>query len=860
MIKSIRITTALIVIVSFFTSCNSEKPIQSSLVETGVSKTLATYRKEVISNISYNIQFDIPTKKENAIMGLECIDFDLSSRDSSLQLDFKQPEDYIKQVTVNTQTVPYQFENEHIVIDPQYLKKGRNSIEIKFRAGDLSLNRNDDYLYTLLVPDRARTVFPCFDQPDLKATFLLSLTMPAEWIAMGNAAVKDSLIDNNRKTYHFFNSDTISTYLFSFAAGKFIPITKMEGGQMMTFFHRETDTAKINHSLGPIFKLHGDALAFMEEYTQIPHPYQKFDFVAIPDFQYGGMEHVGAIQYRAATLFLDDGATQSQVRARANLISHETAHMWFGDLVTMKWFNDVWMKEVFANFMADKIAQQTGKGDDFNLKFLVDHTPAAYSVDRTAGANPIRQELDNLQDAGTLYGDIIYHKSPIMMRQLEKWMGEEELKLGLRDYLKTYYNSNATWPDLIRILDNHTPVDLQEWNKVWVNEEGRPSFSYQMSTDKNTIEQLVISQKGEDGSVRVWPQYFEIALVYADRIEEYPVHMNAMELDIIAVQGKKTPLYILFNSTGEGYGLFPVDPNMLKHKGYLRAPLMRATSAINLYENMLNGVSIKPADLLSFYLKAIARETEELNIKLITGQMYSIFWKFLSPNKRLQMAAQLENSLWDAMQRQTIPSAKKTLFNTYLQIASTQIAQDNLYEIWKNEKEPKGVKLSEDDYTDLALALILREYPNSTEIQEKQLERIHNEDRKKRFAFILPALSADVKQRDAFFASLKELKNREKESWVGSALSYLHHPLRASTSQNYLKESLELLEEVQKTGDIFFPTAWLANTFGSYQSEKAKNVVKTFLDGHPDYNPKLKAKILQATDNLYRSRKLVSKD
>ena len=172
------------------------------------------------------------------------------------------------------------------------------------------------------------------------------------------------------------------------------------------------------------------------------------------------MEHVGAIDYKASTLFLDEGATQDQTLARASLVAHETAHMWFGDLVTMQWFDDVWMKEVFANFMADKITQVSGQKTQITTSSSsLDHYPAAYGIDRTAGANPIRQPLANLQNAGSLYGNIIYHKAPIMMRQLERLMGLDAFQQGLQEYLKTYAHGNATWPDLIKILDARTPAD-----------------------------------------------------------------------------------------------------------------------------------------------------------------------------------------------------------------------------------------------------------------------------------------------------------------------------------------------------------------------------------------------------------------
>src|SRR5690606_762007 len=132
-----------------------------------------------------------------------------------------------------------------------------------------------------------------------------------------------------------------------------------------------------------------------------------------------------------------------------------------------------------------------------DLKFLVDHFPAAYGVDRTTGANPIRQQLDNLKDAGTMYGNIIYHKSPIMMRQLERLMGKNKFQQGVREYLKKFANGNASWPDLIGILDRYTDEDLEAWNKVWVNESGRPVVDYTIEYNQNKIKPFKVKQAAE---------------------------------------------------------------------------------------------------------------------------------------------------------------------------------------------------------------------------------------------------------------------------------------------------------------------------------------------------------------------------
>ncbi|MFD2933138.1 M1 family metallopeptidase [Spirosoma flavum] len=855
--KIIRYGITPLVCLSLAIACSRHSlPANLLMVETGVSQTLAKARKQIISQLAYSLKFDIPAQKNQPIPATETITFTWQKINDSLQLDFKEERAHIQNVSVNETTIPVVFKQEHLLIPAAFLKPGTNTVSIQFIAGNLSLNRNDEYLYTLLVPDRARTVFPCFDQPDLKATFQVSLTIPAGWQAMTNAPMKDSSVTGGRKTVNFLASDRIPTYLFSFVAGKFTPVTRTPNGRPMTLLHRETDSTKLRLSTDLLFSLHADALRFLEDFTQIPYPFQKFDFVAVPDFQYGGMEHTGAIDYRSSALFLDNGATRDQRLSRAHVIAHETAHMWFGDLVTMRWFDDVWLKEVFANFMADKIMEVSSPDANYNLQFVVDHFPAAYGVDRTEGANPIGQPLVNLQEAGSLYGGIIYHKAPIMMRQLEQLMGKTALRDGLREYLKKYASDNASWTDLISILDTHTPADLQTWNRVWVNETGRPKFTYQLDKQAGKISRFVISQTAEDGSSRLWPQSFELALVYPDHVDEVMVNMNQPQIMLTEAVGKPAPSFVVFNASGQGYGIFPVDTAMISALATLKNPVTRASAYINLYENMLSGQAVTPAQLATTYQNLLSHEPEELNLRLLTSQLSDIIWTLTKPEARTVLVASVEQETWRAMEQETAAGKKKLLFRLYQNIALSTEARDRLYAIWNDQKAPAGVTLTEDDYTSLALALAIRDYPVEG-ILTKQLTRIKNPDRRKRLEFMMPALSSNGAERDAFFASMASETNREHEAWVTAALGYLHHPLRMETSAKYLPKSLDLLEEIQRTGDIFFPESWLRSILSSYQTPETAQLVRKFLADRPDYNARLRAKLLQAADGTFRASKLV---
>jgi aminopeptidase N len=835
---------------------SQSKQKQNLVLENDVSEQLAHFRKKQISDVTYGLSFEIPQQKQQEINSNLTLNLTISDLSEPLYLDFKEKSQNIKSIQVNGKSVGITPEKGHIVIAAKDLILGKNTISISFIAGNLSLNRNDDFLYTLLVPDRASTLFPCFDQPDIKATYKLSLTVPKDWSVLAGAEVKEKVEKGDFTAYSFGESDKMSTYLFSFVAGKFKTITQKPGNREMTMLYRENNAEKLRVSTDTIFNLHQQSVDFLEKYTNYPFPFQKLDFASIPVFQYGGMEHVGAIQYRESTLFLDNSATDSEKLDRAKLIAHETSHMWFGDLVTMKWFDDVWMKEVFANFMADKIMNPIFPKVNHNLQFLTAHYPNAYAEDRSLGTHPIKQHLANLKDAGSLYGAIIYNKAPIMMRQLEASMGKEAFQKGIEKYVKKYANDNADWNNLVEILDAETPLDMQKWSEVWVNKSGRAIFSDQIKYDaQNRISSFEISQQAEDKSANVWPQIFDIGLVYKDQVKVINVNIKDKNLVVKEAIGLEKPITVVYNYNGFGYGVFPLDGNNINSVLSLKDEVARASTYINIYENTLTG-NVAPSKAFDCFVKGIQQEENELVLKIITNQTNTLFWKFLTEKQQSKAQKQLEDVLYKRLQVNLPSNIKKTLFNLFSSIAYSDSAKAKLYSIWNKEKVIPGLKLNEDDYTNMAMNLAIFKHEKADEILNKTRTTITNPDKQKRFEFLLPSLSKDELVRDAFVKSLKDDENREKESWVAVGLANINHPLRQESAQKYIRFSLDLIEEIQRTGDIFFPKDWLNSTIGKYSSKYAFDEVQRFLRENPNFSPILKRKLLQATDGLYRAQNI----
>ncbi|EJG00664.1 M1 family metallopeptidase [Flavobacterium sp. F52] len=828
---------------------------ENELLENGVLEQLAKFRKKQISDLQYILSFEIPNQKSENINSSLIVNLSLSDLSQPLILDFKEKTSNIKTVEANGKKLSIIHENGHIVIPISALVLGKNKVSISFIAGNLSLNRNDDFLYTLLVPDRASTLFPCLDQPDLKATYKLSLSVPKDWSVLAGADVVEKLEKGDFTAYTFGESDKMSTYLFSFVAGKFKSVTQKPGLEM-TMLYRENSPEKFRVSADTIFNLHQQSLEFLEKYTNYKFPFQKLDFASIPVFQYGGMEHVGAIQYRESTLFLDNSATDSEKLNRAKLIAHETSHMWFGDLVTMKWFDDVWMKEVFANFMADKIMNPIFPKVNHNLQFFTAHYPSAYAEDRSLGTHPIKQHLANLKNAGSLYGAIIYNKAPIMMRQLEASMGAAAFQKGIQKYIQKYANDNADWNNLVELLDAETPLDMKKWSDVWVNKSGRAIFTDKIEYDsKNRIKSFEIQQQAEDKSENIWPQVFQIGLVYAKDVKVLSVNINDKNTVVKEAEGLEKPLAVIYNYNGFGYGVFPLDGNNLNYISSLKDEMARASSYSNLYENALIG-NVSSEKAFECFLKGIQSEENELVLRIATGNLNTIYWRFLTEKQQNKVQKQLEGVLNERLQANLSSNIKKTLFGLFSSIAYSNSAKASLYKVWNREILIPNLRLNEDDYTNMAMNLAIFKHPLADGILEKTRTSFTNPDKQKRFEFLLPSLSKDESVRNAFMESLKDDANREKESWVSVGLANINHPLRQESAQKYIRFSLDLVDEIQRTGDIFFPKDWLDNTIGKYSSKFAFDEVQLFLKENPNFSPILKRKLFQATDLLYKAQNI----
>ena len=748
-------------------------------------RALARTRSRQISSLRYTLAFEIPAAPAAPVRGRALVHFRWNGGPGPIVLDFCGQ---VEMVLLDGRFEQCRQINEHLLIARIGAAPGEHVIDVRFTASDTPLNRSADFLYTILVPARARELFPCFDQPDLKARFSLTLFVPDGWQAVANAPE----CRNEEGRIDFEETAPLPTYLFAFAAGRFF-IESVQDARPLRIFHRENEPGRIARNRAAIAGLHAQALEWLERYTGIPHPFPKLDIVLLPAFQFSGMEHPGAIFYDASALLLDESATEQQQLARAQLIAHETSHLWFGDLVTMRWFDDVWLKEVYASFLADKIVEPAFAGLDHELRFLLAHFPPAYAVDRTAGSHPIRQELENLNEAGSLYGPIIYHKAPIVMRELEARLTPDGLRDGLRDYLRTFAFDTADWPDLVGVLNGRNavdpvdPVDVVAWSREWIESSGRPR-------------------------------------------RDFPSLQRLQYGEVIASDAQRETLL-----------------DAVVHGG---TAVERGAAWILLWDEML-AARITVPRVIEAILAVVQVEPIEQIVQLVTGYLKEAFWRYVPGTVRAETGERAERVLLTRLTASPSPTMKGVCFGAFRAIASTPAASVLLERLWRGTEQLPGLPLAETDRAALALDLALRS-PKGDAILAEQRERFESADRRARFEFVSPAASPDARTRRDFFERLSDATNRRQEPWVIDGLTLLNHPLRSASALPFLPRALDLVEEVARTGDIFFPARWLTAVLGGHSSPEAAAIVGQFLAERPAYPVRLRRLVAQASDHLVR--------
>ena len=793
----------------------------AQMLSKGVPKELADHRKVNISNVVYDLTFNIPSNLSHKVTGTAIISFDLKEQED-LILDFQGEFNgtahvYYGKKNNKRRSFEALYKDEHIIIPMRQLQAGKNKIELNFTCQDKALNRNKDYVYTLFVPDLARSVFPCFDQPDLRAVFVTTLHTPSGW-----------------KTMTSDNSCQLPTYLYSFVAGNFQEKTGTRNGRLMRALYRETDPAKVAQ-LDKVFDETSQALKWMEGYTSIACPFKEYGMVILPNYQFGGMEHPGAIQLSDRRIFLEKNATQEEELYRTELIAHEIAHLWFGDLVSLKWFGDVWTKEVLANFMASKITRRQYKGIDHDLNFLKTFQNAAIAIDRTDGTHAIAQELNNLNHASLLYDNIIYDKAPVMMRMMEQVMGAPAMQNGLNRFLIDHQFDNASWDDLIKALDKTAPsAGVKKFSDIWVKQKGMPNIHTSYKDG-----QIVVTQSDPLHRGIFWPQQFEVKVIY-DLTESQTLTVD-MQKPTMTFKVPGRPSYIIPNSNGKGYGRFTLDDNytrqMPKRLITTRNDLNRYALLQVIHDNYLMG-KISP----SYFSELYRLMVKERNPQIMSTAIEHMF-KILEDVNVDQRAA-LELCMMDLLNENRTDECHQYIIRKMSSCVSSPEVLDQIESIWRNHNDPL---LNEHDYMEMAYRLAIMHPQQWQEILSTQRARLTTDDLKNEFDYVCRACNPDGNQRLQLFNDLLRPENRQKEPWAIAMLRLLNSDVFEPQSNGYIESSLKSLEYIQQTSDIFFPSKWMKALMAGHKSREAAQAIDSFIKATPNYPSNLKNIVLEAS-------------
>ena len=358
-----------------------------------------------------------------------------------------------------------------------------------YRSSYTDADGNEKFLAaTQFESTDARRAFPCWDEPEKKATFDVTLTVPRSLTAVSNMPiVGESSIDSSLKAVKFDTTPIMSTYLLAFVVGELASIEKMsESGTLMRVWTTKGKEEQGRFALDTSLEL----LDFYNDYFGVPFPLPKLDHLAIPDFAAGAMENWGAITYREVALLVDPENSSAGTRQIvASIISHEMAHMWFGDLVTMEWWNDLWLNESFASWMGDKAVDAIHPEWDMWTQFLTADTASAFTLDGLANSHPIEQEVNNPAEIGQLFDAISYSKGGSVLRMLEDYIGPDDFQVGIRNYLIKHSYANATTMDLWNSLGDTSGKPVAKVMNSWVQQTGFPVLSASREGDNVSLTQ-----------------------------------------------------------------------------------------------------------------------------------------------------------------------------------------------------------------------------------------------------------------------------------------------------------------------------------------------------------------------------------
>ena len=834
--------------------------------DAGVSHALAMMRAARVSDLRYQLSF---TLKEHAqfVDGNEVLTF-VSSAAGELPIDYRDGE--LRSATLNGSPLPTAEQNGHLELP---VVAGRNTVTIAFRsnaaAAGKAITRYEDkddgseYFYTLFVPMDASMAFPCFDQPDLKARFTLDLEHPASWTAIGNSTP----VSVSGTETKFAETRPISTYLFAFAAGPFASIQAKSAGEPV-IYARKSQLSRATQEAPQVQQMVKRGVAYLSNYFAQPFPFPKYDLVLIPGFPFGGMEHAGATFLNEDGVLFRSTPTASDYFRRNILVLHETCHQWFGDLVTMRWFDDLWLKEGFAQYMAYKALAELEPASNPWKHFYDDIKPLAYGIDETQGTTPISQHILNLKDAKSAYGAIVYQKAPAVLKQLNFFLGDEAFRNGLRIYLQQHAYANAEWADLIHAFETASDQlghhqDVQGWAAAWILRRGMPQVEVSWSCRQGKIAELTLHQQDVLSDGYVWPISMELFAAEHGAAKPMVMRVDWNEANHVVDDaiGQACPAYVFANYNDEAYGRFLLDPvSETAMKPFVPAndALLHSMLWGALWENVRLARSA-PRSFVDLALGNLPKDEQEDEalVRVQGARVATALHSYVPAAARESLAPRVEAAFSVGMLHNPKLDLRVVNFRTFTGVAETPTALGQVKDLLSGKVAVPGMTLKPLDRWNLVGHLIAMGDPDAERLYAEEKSRDQSGEGQK-YAYAVAAGSPAAEVKAKYFDEYLHSQTIQ-EDWITQSLQPFNAWNQSAAIAPYLLRALNELPEVKQHRKIFFLGAWLGafiNGQDTLQScVEAQTVVHEWL-ADKTIDPDLRLKVLEYSDALDKTARI----
>ncbi|MFQ6483796.1 aminopeptidase N [Brachybacterium epidermidis] len=575
------------------------------------------------------------------------------------------------------------------------------------------------YLYTQFEVSDARRMFACFEQPDLKATFHLTVTAPAHWRVISIAATPEPTVsekDSTVATWEFGPTERISTYLMALIAGNY------QGGEgswrtrdgreiPMGVYARASLAEHVDAQ--NVIDVTGAGIDFYEESFDCDFPFPKYDQVFVPEYNMGAMENPGAVTYVESYVFRSD--VSDAIRERRDLtILHELAHMWFGDLVTMRWWDDLWLNESFAEYASTLASAERTRWTDAWTTFAVSEKAWAYNQDQLPSTHPIVADMVDLEAVETNFDGITYAKGASVLRQLVAYVGQEAFFEGLRAYFRTHAWGNTELKDLLVELEATSGRELASWSQLWLQTAGVNTLRPVLEQEADgTLTRFAIAQEAPAEHTTLRPHRLRVggfslekdALV---RTHEVELDVDGPLTEVPQLTGKRADLWLL-NDGDLTYAKVRLDPRSLEvameHLRDLDDPLAR-TLLWSAAWDMVRDAELPSRRFQQLVLTNIDREESSSVVRTLLSQLETVAGRYAAEGDRAARTAGAADALWELAGSAPAGSdAQLQFLETFARLASTEQHREVLAGLLDGSRTLEGRTIDTDLRWKLVIAL-----------------------------------------------------------------------------------------------------------------------------------------------------------